>query len=209
MLEDWYIHMAEQARSSAHLHADEKGWRVNGQTRWLGCFANGQVCYTMIDRSRGSPALQKFFTDVFEGMLIADFWSAYESVCAEDRQYGLVHLLRELEKVDLHNDSAEWQAFTKTLRRLLRDGIRLRKRSDFAPEAYRGRVDRLNQRLAQLAHEEPIDADTRRLTQRLRKHAEHIFTFLDYADVPFENNFAERQIRPAVILRTTSPSTRC
>ncbi len=208
VLEGWYVQIAEQARSSAHLHADETGWRVNGQTRWLWCFANGQVCYYMIDRSRGSPALQKFFTEVFEGVLITDFWSAYESVCAEDRQYCLVHLLRELEKVDERNDSPEWQAFAKKLRRLLRDGIRLRKRPDFAPEVYRGRVDRLNKRLAQLAHDEPVDGDTRRLTKRLRKHAEHIFTFLDYADVPFENNFAERQIRPAVILRKNSQSNR-
>ncbi len=33
------------------------------------------------------------------------------------------------------------------------------------------------------------------------EYAELIFTFLDYGDVAFENNFAERQIRPAVILR--------
>ncbi len=62
----------------------------------------------MIDRSRDSPALQQFFTEEFEGVLITDFWSGYESVCAEDRQHSLVHLLRELEKVDLKNDSAEW-----------------------------------------------------------------------------------------------------
>ena len=63
-------------------------------------------------------------------------------------------------------------------------------------------------RLAKLAAEEPLDGDTRRLTNRLRKYAEFIFTFLDYADVPFENNFAERQIRPAVILRKNSHSNR-
>ena len=63
--------------------------------------------------------MQKFFTEVFEGVLITDFWAAYASVCAEDRQYCLVHLLRELEKVDLHNDSAEWKAFAKKLRRLI------------------------------------------------------------------------------------------
>ena len=80
VLEGWYEQIGEQARSSAHpgkpvipVHADETGWRVNGQTRWLWCFATGQVCYYMIDRSRGSPALQKFFTDVFEGVLITDF----------------------------------------------------------------------------------------------------------------------------------------
>ena len=208
ILNAWYKQIGEEARKSAHLHADETGWRVNGVTYWLWCFANTRVCYYMIDRCRGSPALQKFFTEVFEGVLITDFWAPYESVCAEDRQYCLVHLLRELEKVDLRNDSAEWRAFAKKLRRLLRDGIRLRKRSDFAPGKFQSRVDRLNARLAKLAAEEHIDGDTRRLTKRLRKYAEYIFTFLDYRDVPFENNFAERQIRPAVILRKNSQSNR-
>ena len=152
--------------------------------------------------------MQKFFTDVFEGVLITDFWAPYESVCAEDRQYCLVHLLRELEKVDLRNDSAEWRAFAKKLRRLLRDGMRLRKRPDFAPGKFQSRVNRLNARLAKLTAEEHLDGDTRRLTKRLRKYAEYIFTFLDYADVAFENNFAERQIRPAVILRKNSQSNR-
>ena len=105
----WYEQIGEQARRSSHLHADETGWRVNGVTYWLWCFTNDRNCYYMIDRSRGSPALQKFFTDAFEGVLITDFWAPYESVCAEDRQYCLVHLLRELEKVDLRNDSAEWR----------------------------------------------------------------------------------------------------
>lgn len=208
VLEGWYQQIAEQARSSAHLHADETGWRVKGQTHWLWCFANGQVCYYMIDRSRGSPALQKFFAEEFEGVLITDFWSAYGSVCAEDRQYCLVHLLRELEKVDQRNDSFEWQAFAKKLRRLLRDGIRLRKRPDFAPGKLISRVERLTKRLATLADQEHRDADARRLTSRLRKYAEYIFTFLDYDHVPFENNFAERQIRPVVILRKNSQSNR-
>ncbi len=208
VLEAWYEQIGEQAKKSSHLHADETGWRVGGQTQWLWCFTNDRNCYYMIDRSRGSPALQHFFTEEFEGVLITDFWSAYESVCAEDRQYCLVHLLRELEKVDECNDSAEWQVFAKKLRRLLRDGIRLRKRKDFAPGKFQKKVDRLNARLAKLANEEPLDGDTRRLTKRLRKYAEYLFTFLDYDDVAFENNFAERQIRPAVILRKNSQSNR-
>ena len=208
VLKAWYGQMAEEARKSAHLHADETGWRVNGQTHWLWCFANAQVCYYMVDRCRGSPVLQKFFIDAFQGVLITDFWSAYASVCAEDRQYCLVHLLRELERVDQHNTSLEWQSFARRVRRLLRAGIRLRKRPDFAPGKFQDQVDRLNLRLAQLAGEEHLDPDARRLTKRLRKYAEYIFTFLDYADVPYENNFAERQIRPAVIIRKNSQSNR-
>ncbi len=207
-LNAWYQQIGEQAKTSTHLHADETGWRVSGQTHWLWCFANDRNCYYIIDRSRGSPALQKFFTEEFKGVLITDFWSAYESVCADDRQYCLVHLLRELENVDEHNHSPEWRSFAKRLRRLLRDGIRLRKRPDFAPNMHRSRVHRLHTRLTELADAEPVDGDVRRLTKRLYKHVDHIFTFLDYEDVAFENNFAERQIRPAVILRKNSQSNR-
>jgi len=204
----WYEQIAEEAKNSACLHADETGWRINGQGCWLWCFANDRNCYYTIEYCRGSPVVQKFFSEAFDGVLITDFWAAYDSVDAADRQKCLPHLLRELEKVDLRNDSAEWCVFAKKLRRLLRDGIRLRKRADFTSERYRGRIDRLNRRVGAMATEEHADVDARRLTKRLRRYGEYLFTFLDYPDVPHDNNFGERQIRPAVILRKNSQSNR-
>jgi transposase len=208
ILEPWYEQIAAEARISAVLHADETGWRVNGLPYWLWCFANPDLCYYMIDRSRGSPALEKFFIDAFDGVLVTDFWAPYNAVVADERQCCLVHLLRELEKVDQHNDSAEWKAFAKKLRRLLRDGIRLRKRPDFEPANYESRIRRIDQRLMVLARGEYADADARRLAKRLLKHCDQLFTFLDYPSVPFDNNLAERMIRPAVILRKNSQSNR-
>ena len=105
-------------------------------------------------------------------------------------------------------DSVQWRAFARKLRRLLRDGIRLRKRPDFTPERYQSRIDRLNRRIGAMAREEPADADARRLTKRLRRHGEYLLTFLHYPYVPHDNNFGERQIRPAVILRKNSQSNR-
>lgn len=215
VLLDWYEQIGEEAKRSAVLHADETGWRVDGQTHWLWCFANHTVCYYMIDRCRGSPALQRFFGEAFAGTLIHDFWAAYEAIDVDDRQYCLVHLLRELEKVDEHNDSLAWKAFAKKLRRLIHDGIRLRKRPDFSPARYQSRIRLIDRRLTQLAQWQGedgcavyTDPDTLRLAKRLRKHWDHLFTFLDKPDVPFDNNFAERQIRPAVILRKNSQSNR-
>jgi len=50
------------------------------------------------------------------------------------------------------------------------------------------------------------DADANRLAKRLLRHCDSsqspfrdLFTFLDHPDVPYENNHAERMIRPAVI----------
>ncbi|MBU0640440.1 MAG: transposase [Planctomycetes bacterium] len=113
ILTPWYEQIAEEARKSAYLHADETGWRLHGRTCWLWCCANGQVCYYLIDHCRGSPVLQRFFGEAFDGILLHDFWTAYESLDVADRQYCLVHLLRELEKVDQqraarpHADHAE------------------------------------------------------------------------------------------------------
>jgi hypothetical protein len=197
----WYEQIGEELRASACLNADETGWRVNGLTHWLWCFCNPDGCYYMIDRSRGSDALYKFFAEVFTGTLVHDFWSVYESALVEDHQYCLVHLLRELFKVDEHNNSAEWQAFSKQLKRLIRDGLRLRKRPDYTPDRYRSRFGKIYHRLDALAGATYNDADARRLGKRIYKHRDHLFTFLDKLDVPSDNNGGERQIRPAVIIR--------
>jgi len=47
-----------------------------------------------------------------------------------------------------------------------------------------------------------------RLMKRLRRHENELFTFLDHDGVPFDNNHAERSIRPAVILRKNSYGNR-
>lgn len=204
VLTDWYEQIGQQARDSGHLHADETGWRVSGKTHWLWCFANGRVCYYMIDKSRGSPALQRFFTTLFEGVLITDFWAAYNSVETFLRQCCHAHLLRELEKTDKANGSEAWSAFSKKLRRLIKDAIRLRRREDFAPDRYASRIDRIETRLTQLLEQETGDTDVNRLLKRLRRHQNDLFTFLHRMDIAYDNNFAERQIRPAVILRKNS-----
>jgi len=208
VLAAWYEQIGVEAKGSTHLHADETGWRVSGQTHWLWCFTNPTVCYYMIDRCRGSPALQKFFTEAFSGVLIHDFWAAYGLMEAGDRQVCLAHLLRELHEVDERNDSADWRAFAKKLRRLVHDGVRLRGLPDFTPEGYASRIKRLNQRIYDLSHAEIADADAARLAKRLRRWGDHVFAFLDHPEIPWENNFAERQIRPAVILRKNSQSNR-
>ena len=200
----WYEQIADELRASAVLHADETGWRVAGQTYWLWCFTTPKGCYYMIDPSRGSAALQKFFIDTYHGTLVTDFWAAYDNVFTDDCQKCIPHLLRELIKVDERNDNLEWKAFSKQLKRLIRDGLRLRKRSDFSKTRYASRIDLINRRLWKLADAIYLDSDARRLADRIGKYREHLFTFLYVPDVPPDNNHAERMIRPAVIIRKNS-----
>lgn len=203
-LKEWVEEIKGEALSSAVLHGDETGWRVDGRTEWLWCFTNEKVTYYMIDRCRGSPALNRFFTETFSGTLVTDFWGAYNRVVCGSRQVCLVHLLRELEKVSGGNASEAWLGFAKKLRRLLRDAIRLGGRDDLDGEEFARHRARLGERVTELCAEEHTDGDARRLSKRLEKYRENLFTFLERDGVPFDNNRAEREIRPAVIMRKNS-----
>lgn len=206
----WYEEIQQQALGSGVLHADETGWRLNGKTHWLWCFCTQDLTYYMIDRSRGSPALRKFFIAEFSGILVSDFWGAYNAVACAVRQTCLVHLLRELEQTEKYKSPGKnWPAFAKKLRRLLGDAIRLwRKKGELTEHAYASRRARLTMRLQELIDTDWDDAHAKRLIKRLRRHQADLLTFLDQDQVPFENNHAERCIRPAVILRKNSYGNR-
>lgn len=82
----WYLEIQAQALDSAVWHADETGRRVDGKAHWLWCFTTGELTYYIIDRSRGSPALKKVFKRQFAGVLVTDFWSAYNAVVGAQKQ---------------------------------------------------------------------------------------------------------------------------
>ena len=107
-------------------------------------------------------------------------------------------------KVDQRNDGIEWRAFSKQLKRLIRDGLRLRKRPDFTKARYASRIGLINKRLWALADAGYHDADAIRLAERIGRYRDYLFTFLDTPGVPPDNNHAERMIRPTVIIRKNS-----
>lgn len=208
LLRAWYDAIGDQVKAAGVLHADETGWRVRGRTAWLWCFTAPGATFYMIHPSRGSPALDAFFTETFDGVLVADFWAAYNAVICGDRQGCLTHLLRELVKADGEDFSEAWRAFSKKLKRLLHDGIRLKRRDDLDEAALDSRRVRIDRRLTEIVETSSDNPNVRRLLKRLRRHRDDLFTFLDYDDVPPDNNRAEREIRPAVIIRKNSQGNR-
>ena len=204
-----YEQIGRSVKSSAVLHADETGWRVNGRTHWLWCFTNNVLAYFLIDRCRGSPVALKVLGKYFAGVLVTDFLGAYGLICALAKQKCLVHLLREIIRVNLFDSSPEWKAFRNQLKRLVLDGLQLgRRRADFEPACFERRKALLKQRLVELYARPYSNKNADRLRKRLERHRNEIFTFLDYPSVTPDNNHAERQIRPAVVSRKTSYGNR-
>lgn len=206
LLFTWYEQIHQESLGSAKLHADETGWRVSGKTHWLWCFANSENVFYMIDRSRGSPALQKFFTKAFEGTLITDFWSPYDAVVCADKQKCWPHLLRDVAAVDeKHAEDQEWKSFSRRLVSIYRDAKGLHTERTTMKEAdYDMAVARLEARIGKLANQSWQHSDATRLSKRLTKYGGELLTFLWYEDVPSDNNAGERAIRPAVMIRKNS-----
>jgi hypothetical protein len=205
----WYAEIKAQALKAKVLFADETGWRVMGKTWWLWCFTADGLTYYVIDRCRGSPLLRKFFKREFQGILVTDFWGAYNAIRCMAKQKCIPHLLRDMLRVDKYEQPGRsWRQFAKKLRRLLRDAMRLSKHSERTAPDYASKRERISVRLQELLDEPWQDKNARRLVKRLRRHQNELFTFLDHPEVPYDNNTGERAIRPAVIIRKNSYANR-
>jgi len=202
----WYEEIGEVARTSAVLHADETGWRVNGKTYWLWCFTAQDVTYYVIDRSRASPVVLRFFKKAFAGVLVSDFWGAYNAIVCAQKQRCLAHLLGDMKKVAKYKDtSGDWKEFAKRLKRLLRDAMRLRaRRNSMTAEKYESLCKRIEDRMTALIAESWKNGQAQRLVKRLRRHRAELLVFLYKDGVPSDNNQAERTIRNAVVMRKNS-----
>lgn len=209
LLEPLYDEIGHKISKSAVLSADETGWRLNGITHWLWCFVTPKLCYYVIARSRASPVVRDVLGRIFKGILICDFWGAYNKISALAKQRCFYHLFTELLKVDQHNTSLGWKAFRKKLSRLLKDAIRLSdKQNPLTPERYHRLKQRLYDRLDQFLVAPYQDRHAQRLIKRLKRHRNELFTFLEYPGVSPYNHDAEQQMRNPVLTRKVSQQNR-
>jgi transposase len=201
-----YQQLRTLIRSSSVLHADETSWRLNGKTQWLWCYTNPRLAYYSIERNRGSPAVKKVLGKRYDGTLVTDFYAAYNAVKAAARQRCLTHLDRDIRKADLLNRSSDWKMFRDKLKRWISDARSLgRLKSTLSADVFGRRRNLLEDRLILLGYNDHLkNKDARRLAGRLCTFRHQLLTFLDQPGVSPSNNHAERQIRPAVIIRKNS-----
>jgi hypothetical protein len=209
ILKPVYNDIGKKIQNAAVLNADEIGWRISGITHWLWCFVTDKWCYFVIDRSRGSPVIKRAIGKFFEGVLICDFWGAYNKICTLATQRCFYHLLTELEKVDKSNKTSDWKTFRKKLARLLMDAVRLDvNKASLSTAVFNRRKMKFYNRLDRLIASPRQDNDVNRLAKRLIRRRNEFFTFLEYEGVSAYNNHAEQQMRKPVITRKISQQNR-
>lgn len=193
-------------RDQRYLHADETGWREDGYNRWLWSLGNDDLSFYHIDPSRGQKVMEDVVGKTFGGVLISDFCSAYNRVDC-DKQRCWTHLLREIRELkEKYPKRSDIKAYSKKLKRLFQRAKKLKERFEAGDN-----IDRAYQLLfgdtERFAHQPQQHPDLKRLSKRLIKYRAELYTFIKTGVDP-TNNYAEREIRPAVLMRKQSYGNR-
>mgnify|MGYP001558587764 CR=1 FL=1 len=210
---DWmgpvHGHLKESLSLQSVIHADETGWRVSGENHWLWSFSGMRGAYYHIDRSRGQRVVADVLGEKFDGVLVTDFFGAYGKIEAS-KQKCWVHVLRDIKEMseDFPQDP-EVISFAKAIKRWMRTAFDLKDRWGVRrPAHFHREAHRIEQALLGWFMKPMTHPDIRRLQKRLMKYRKELFVFLRHKEVPAHNNNAERQIRPAVLMRKTSYQNR-
>lgn len=207
-LDGQYDRLKVLIRASPCVHMDETSWRIDGQNHWLWTMLSGQATLYHVDKSRGQKVTGKLLGENFTGTLVSDFYNAYAKIECP-KQKCLVHLLRELKTTSEKSPDFARGAFNRRLSRLLGQMLLLKKnKPQMEPEAYEGKVRRLERRLLELGRGSWSEANAKRLAKRLRGHNGELTVFLRNDEVEGNNNAAERALRPAVVMRKITGGSR-
>ena len=195
-----YEQLKKELINEKSIHGDETSWRIKGKNHWLWAFLGKWSVVYEVDRSRGKDVPRKVLGD-YRGLVVSDSWGAWNHIGIR-WQRCLVHYLRELEDTLKYKSPGEdFLLFRKKLRRMLRDAIRM------ADEKDKGKRLRAKARLearvdALISSYSPSEEkNCARLLKRLRRERGMLFTFLGEEGVDWNNNAAERALRPSVVIR--------
>jgi len=215
--EETYKGLIKQIQCSPYVHADETGWREDGQNGYLWVAATPTLRCFVHRKSRAGVVAEELLGEDFDKILIADFYGGYNRFAC-NKQRCWAHLLRDLDKLRVnYSDNQAVCSWIDTVK-----GVYWRAK-DYQKECREGKSFRCGlfdrQRMRKRFEEELQDlavphagkqslAPHRILAERCINFLTELFTFVEFPDVPSENNAAERAIRPAVITRKVCGGTR-
>ena len=182
------------------VYPDETGWKVGGLLQWMWAFVTDTVTVYVIRPSRGKDVPQEILGPDYDGRMIHDGWSPYDSFERAVHQQCLEHLLRRATEL-LEKATGPAGRFPNRVKKLLQDSLALRDRRDAGRISDHGLAvarGRLEKRLDELLAHKGTQKDNRRFRNHLAKHRREILTFLYHEDIEATNWPAEQAMRPAV-----------
>ena len=201
-------------QSSAIVHADETGWREDGQNGYVWAFVTPgaqPLRYFEYHHSRSHLIPQGILGLLFRGHLVTDFYAAY-NLLRGPHQRCWVHLLRDLHA--LKEANAETPAvltWAQAVRQLYVETVAWLAMPATPSAAERQtKYAELLERVCALGQQYALVSGhpCQTLAKRVLRHQDELFQCVLIPGLAPDNNLAERCLRPLVIMRKISGGSR-
>lgn len=209
-----YESLKQQLRQSHVVYGDETGGRENGRNGYTWNFNTDTIKFLLYRHTRGQTVVTEALGDEFEGVLVSDFYAAY-NVYAGFHQRCWVHYLRDIKKLkELYPKDIRLRRWVKQIHRLYQEAKVWHGPAPTTPQGIQEqlriqRQQEFEKKLRSICEpwitqEVPMST----LCARAIKFLPEMFTFIRFEGVASDNNSAERSVRHDVISRKISGGTR-
>jgi transposase len=193
-------------------HADETGLWVALKLHWLHTATTLFYTYLFVHERRGREALEsdKSVLNKLSGWLVHDCWSSYFKFTKLKHAICGAHILRELEGL-IENTQSKWakkfKAFLMCVYKMpFEERVKQRQIIESKYNLICAIGEKTEPPPLKLVGKRGRSKRTkgRNLVERLIREKEGVLAFAFNEDVPFTNNLAERDIRPAKVKQKMS-----
>jgi len=200
LYQDGYDEIKRTLLNGKLIHADETHLSTKSSSGYVWVFTSMEEVVYLWSATREGNVAEEFLNG-FNGVLVSDFYSAYDSIsCAQQR--CLIHLIRDLNEDVLKEPFNEEMKtlvheFAELLRPIIETIDRFGLKTHFLKK-HKVQATRFYNRLGTREYKTEL---ARKAQERFRRNQGKLFTFLDHDDIPWNNNNAEHAVKAFAALR--------
>ena len=204
--ETTFINMLDCLKTGRLLHCDETTFKIGKEKHYVWVFTNmNTVCY-ILKPTREAEFLKELFVD-FRGVLISDFYAGYDALdCPKQR--CLIHLIRDINDDLLKNQqNKEFGKLCKSFSELLNSTVLTVNRFGLKNRHLNKHKKQAEQFFKKLSLQNFETEIAERWKKRFLSYKTELFTFLDYDNIPWNNNNGEHAIKAVAFYRRNVSNT--
>lgn len=201
-----YDNILKKIVNGTLLHADETSVSIKGVKAYVWVLTSIEEVIYFYSPTREGDYLKSVING-FNGVLVSDFYGAYDSIECP-KQKCLIHLIRDMnDDLRRYPFDDEYKAFIKDFSVLLQSIVK-------TIDAYGLKKLHLGKHKKEVKDffKKYLSKDFKSeislgYIKKIKKFKDSLFTFLDYDDVPWNNNNAEHAIKTFAMFRKLSDGT--